>query len=252
MKTAKTLLLTVVLASNANAAETIAHRGNACGETENTIAAVQQAWRAGADVVEVDVRVSSDGIAYLFHDDSIAGVDLSTLSFDEVANIAPHDLTLLQQLTQSSTGDSYLLDMKSTDPRSVREIVDDVKTADSGSGRFVFQSKSLDALALVKRYLPDATTLLVSELKWHVPYVVPASARNLARKLVAAGVDGVSMKGRRFVDPEFVREIKSAGLIVNVWTINNPNRIVHYESLGVDGVITDSVPCTDAARSTAL
>ena len=48
----------------------LAHRGLITEDSphENTIAAFQAALAAGADIIETDVRATSDGIALVFHD----------------------------------------------------------------------------------------------------------------------------------------------------------------------------------------
>ena len=46
----------------------IAHRGDLSTAPENTLPAFQRAWDAGADGVELDVRVTRDGKLVVFHD----------------------------------------------------------------------------------------------------------------------------------------------------------------------------------------
>ena len=48
--------------------EVIAHRGASAYAPENSRAALELAWRLGADRVEMDVRLSADGIPFLFHE----------------------------------------------------------------------------------------------------------------------------------------------------------------------------------------
>ena len=49
----------------------IAHRGNACGAPENTLEAFRQAVELGADGVELDVQLSSDGVPVVIHDETL-------------------------------------------------------------------------------------------------------------------------------------------------------------------------------------
>ena len=46
----------------------IAHRGDLSRAPENTLPAFQRAWEAGADGVELDVRLTRDGRLVVFHD----------------------------------------------------------------------------------------------------------------------------------------------------------------------------------------
>jgi glycerophosphoryl diester phosphodiesterase len=50
----------------------VAHRGASAEEAENTIPAFDRAVAAGADVVEFDVRLSSDGVPVVMHDPDLA------------------------------------------------------------------------------------------------------------------------------------------------------------------------------------
>lgn len=72
------VLLAVLLAVPATAGaaaggvDVIGHRGHPVGVTENTLASFRKALRAGADGVELDVRVTADGKLVVMHDDSLA------------------------------------------------------------------------------------------------------------------------------------------------------------------------------------
>ena len=50
----------------------IGHRGASAIAPENTIAAFQAAIVAGADGIESDVRLSSDGVPVIIHDDTLS------------------------------------------------------------------------------------------------------------------------------------------------------------------------------------
>ena len=51
----------------------VAHRGASAREPENTLTAFDSALSAGADAIELDVRLSSDGVPVLMHDADVAG-----------------------------------------------------------------------------------------------------------------------------------------------------------------------------------
>jgi Glycerophosphoryl diester phosphodiesterase len=50
----------------------VAHRGASATEAENTLAAFEAAIRAGADGVEFDIRMTSDGHAVVMHDADVS------------------------------------------------------------------------------------------------------------------------------------------------------------------------------------
>jgi len=48
-----------------------AHRGDSYNVYENTMAAFEAAWAAGADMIETDIRLTKDGVAVLIHDATV-------------------------------------------------------------------------------------------------------------------------------------------------------------------------------------
>ncbi|WP_284284436.1 glycerophosphodiester phosphodiesterase [Arsenicicoccus piscis] len=55
-------------------AEICAHRGESWGHLENTLAAFQAAIDGGATCVELDVRVTADGVPVVVHDQTLARI----------------------------------------------------------------------------------------------------------------------------------------------------------------------------------
>src|SRR5699024_2926978 len=62
----------------------VAHRGNCSAAPGNTMPAVEGAWRVGADLVEVDVRMSADDVPVVIHDET---VDATTTGSGPVASM---------------------------------------------------------------------------------------------------------------------------------------------------------------------
>lgn len=68
------------------------HRGSPRRFPENTIAAFEEALRAGADGFETDLRLLADNAAVLFHDDEFRGVPVESLRSSEVPATPIRDL----------------------------------------------------------------------------------------------------------------------------------------------------------------
>ncbi|HID15455.1 MAG TPA: glycerophosphodiester phosphodiesterase, partial [Candidatus Atribacteria bacterium] len=49
----------------------VAHRGASAYEPENTLRAIRRAIEIGADVVEIDVRLTKDGYPVVIHDETV-------------------------------------------------------------------------------------------------------------------------------------------------------------------------------------
>jgi glycerophosphoryl diester phosphodiesterase len=50
----------------------VAHRGASAQQPENTLAAFEAAARAGADAIELDVRLTADGVPVVLHDPDVS------------------------------------------------------------------------------------------------------------------------------------------------------------------------------------
>jgi glycerophosphoryl diester phosphodiesterase len=50
----------------------VAHRGASSSHPENTLSAFEEAVRAGADMIELDVRLTTEGVPVVIHDPDVA------------------------------------------------------------------------------------------------------------------------------------------------------------------------------------
>lgn len=100
----------------------VAHRGEPVWHRENTLPALAAALRAGADVIEIDVKVTADGTVVLLHDDTLDRLwnrsgDVTDLTYTQLrAFTSPSGgiPTLLAALALvSGTGAALLIDMDS-------------------------------------------------------------------------------------------------------------------------------------------
>ncbi len=69
-----------------------AHRGGHLSAPENSLAAIDEAVTEGADIIELDVKVSSDGVPYLMHDQTVNRTtdgegDAEALTYAEVRRL---------------------------------------------------------------------------------------------------------------------------------------------------------------------
>ena len=71
---------------NSRPIELIAHRGFATQAPQNTAMAFSFALSCGADSLECDVAVSSDGVYYMFHDSTVDNLTTGTGTFTELSS----------------------------------------------------------------------------------------------------------------------------------------------------------------------
>lgn len=208
---------------------TIAHRGASGHAAENTLPAITLACRLGADRVEVDVRLSRDGVPVLLHDATLErthpAVRRSGATAWSVADLHSDDLTALGVPTLAEALDLAPLLVELKDPDTTPGLVEAVADCVVGSD-VVLQSFDV---AAVRR---------LAALRPHVPRGVlgrPA-VRDLREIASFAGTVGVR---HRRLDPAYVAAAHAAGLQVLAWTVNLDRSIARVLRLGVDGVISD-------------
>ena len=236
-------IIFLLLASHQlNAIDVIAHRGYSCPQAENSIQSIHRAWAAGADGVEMDVRVSSDGVVYLFHDDEISGAKIAGLHYSEIVSLSDKPIFELSEALNESAGDGYfVLDLKIENLTDVDHVLRVVRASRYPLQSVSFQSESIEALNQIRQSMPSVRLTYLSRLKWKIPYILHPNAKQLVSILDGQDIDRVSIKGRSFIDKGFIDIIRATGREVHVWTINDPERAAHYQKLGVDGLITDRV-----------
>ncbi|MDH3695667.1 MAG: glycerophosphodiester phosphodiesterase [Gammaproteobacteria bacterium] len=222
-------------------AELIAHRGIAPGFKENTLAAIKESWMLGADAVEIDLRISSDGVVYLFHDDEIDAGYVRDFEYLQL-NAILTDIeipTLSSVLNLGTPSGFYILDLKDHDERMKNALIAVVAQTSFPATKLVVQSHDIDLLVSIRETLPDAKYSFLTSLKREMSLLNSANPTDIASTLKQYDIDHIAAKGRSFIDRLFVDEFRNRGICFYVWTINDSSRVDYYSQIGVDGVITD-------------
>jgi glycerophosphoryl diester phosphodiesterase len=229
----------------------IAHRGNSAHWPENTLAAFRSAWAAGADGIELDVRLTADRRVVVFHDE-----DGRRLCHDprRLRDIQYADLQawrVAPPLKPTPGGDTEAI--AASDRCGERIPLLDEVLAENRSGRLVYvELKAGEALidcmsplpveAVVLAFDPEvaraAKTLSVpawlnveAERVRDIHYVV-----DFVRGL---GLDGVSLGYSDGISGVCVEQVHEAGLPLAVWTVNEVAVARRLEAWGVDVMMTD-------------
>lgn len=226
----------------------IAHRGNSSVAPENTMAAFEAAARAGADMIELDIQLSSDGHAVVIHNDTLdettdASGPVSTRSAAELADVdagswfspayAGQHVPLLDEVLawlNAHQGVGLLLEFKGEwDPAPVSTVIEQIETAGL-AGRTVVQSFAVTTVQALADVAPDLPRgLLVQELDDDV------FARCAQLRVAQCNISGQIL----FDAPQTLSVIRERGMQSMVWTVNEPEHWDGLLQLGADGIITD-------------
>ena len=222
----------------------LAHRGLSTEAPENTLLAFLNALSHGATHVETDVHASSDGVAVISHDPTLAldGTAVNSLTMAELGRI-----DLGQGQAYCSLADAlaafpearFNIDIKSAD--AVLPTARAIRTA-AAARRVLLTSFSETRRRRAVRAVPGAATSasapgvagLVAGLALRQHWVLPRLLR---------GVNAIQVPERagrlRIVTPRLIHTMHAIGVEVHVWTVNDPVRMAVLLRMGVDGLVTD-------------
>ncbi|MDR1162074.1 MAG: glycerophosphodiester phosphodiesterase [Tannerellaceae bacterium] len=221
-----------------NKTQVIAHRGywQTEGSAQNSIKALQLANDINVYGSEFDVHITADNVAVIFHDDKILGIPIQTSGY---AGIMDLKLTNGEKIP---TLEAYLNKGKLYTTRLIFELKPHAtpernrKAAQicvnmvTGSGlqdRTEYITFDLDAGKELIRLAPGAQ---VSYLNGDLS---PAQLKEL-------GFAGLDYNHKVMKEhPEWFDEAKKLGLLINVWTVNDPALIKELSNKGADFITTD-------------
>lgn len=141
---------------NRRSTAVIAHRGFSAAYPENSHEAFERAVDAGADLVETDIRLSSDGVFVCHHDPTTGGHDIASLSADDLAarGIVPLDEVFDRFMGRSR----LLLDLKIDTPAFASSVMKSILDRSLGS-QVVVGIRSVDQVRTVRSLSEDVVIL---------------------------------------------------------------------------------------------
>ncbi|HSV99755.1 MAG TPA: glycerophosphodiester phosphodiesterase [Sedimentisphaerales bacterium] len=227
--------------------EVIAHRGASHLAPENTLASVRLAWELGADVVEVDVRLTKDGRIMAIHDPTTlrtSGTDLKiadTHSTDlreldggshKHADFAGEPIPFLEEVLDTvPTGRRLFIEVK-TGPE-ILPILNTTITRSGKRSQVAIIGFDLPTMKAAKETMPDVPAHWLCDRE-----VWASSGDSLAKTAKAHGLDGMNIHWSG-VTWRFARAVRKAGLRLYAWTVDRRADADRLRDLGVDGITTN-------------
>jgi len=224
-----------------------AHRGDRANAPENTLAAFSRAIDLGADSIELDVRLSLDGVPVVIHDDR---VDRTTNGSGPVEGLTCEELRRLDAGSWFSprfTGERIPLLAEVVDLLAGRDMLLNVELKSDGRIEDL-AAATLDVLTpRLKRQEPTVVSsfdeqLIAAVLERVDTGAVPAALIGDAHRILPAarrlGIGWIHAEYHSAA-PDVIRAAHAAGLKVTVWTVNEPWTYVEWVRRGVDKLCTD-------------
>jgi glycerophosphoryl diester phosphodiesterase len=216
-----------------------AHRGGSKLGPENTIPAFDRGLAAGADGLELDVHLSRDGLVVVHHDRLLDRTTRASGPIRErtAVELAAFDVPTLRQVLERYPQERIIIELKEPSADLSRGVIDEVRRA-AAMARVCLGSFSRLALRAARALDPHVAT---SAARLEVRLALYRSWINLSPGRVPYQAFQVpeTSGNTRVVSPRFVRVAHRAGVVVQVWTVDNPDDIRRLLDWGVDGIISD-------------
>jgi glycerophosphoryl diester phosphodiesterase len=219
----------------------VAHRGDPYRFRENTIDSLRSALDQGADAVEVDVRLTRDGVPVLLHDETLERLwevdrPLRALSAEELRGLTAGGVPTLAEAMAATRDSRVMVDLCGRVDRRVVERVMDV-VRQSGARERVYYCAGAEAMLAVRAADPAAEIALT----WTT--LAPP------RPALLAAVRPRWLNYRfSLVTRDLAAHVQRAGRLLSVWTPDTRRSMRRLLDLGVDSITTNRVDTLHALR----
>ncbi|MFD7440674.1 glycerophosphodiester phosphodiesterase [Streptomyces sp. NPDC059909] len=211
----------------------VAHRGDPYVARENTLPSLHSAIARGADAVEVDVRLTRDGVPVLLHDETLKrlwGHDrpLARLTHEQLTELTSGGVPTLREAIIAVGAHRLMLDLPGADDAAVRAVVGTVR--ECGAGERVYYTGGPAGLLAVRAADPRAEIALT----WTT--LAPPRPALL-------GALRPRWLNYRFglVSRELADRVHADGLLLSAWTADTRRTMRRLVGRGVDSITTNRV-----------
>ncbi|MEX3102765.1 MULTISPECIES: glycerophosphodiester phosphodiesterase [unclassified Streptomyces] len=220
----------------------VAHRGDPYRFRENTLDSLRSALSRGADAVEIDVRLTRDGVPVLLHDETMGRLwevdrPLASLSAAEVRGMTEGGVPTLVEALAATEGARVMVDLPGTrDVRVARRVVDVVREA--GAADRVYYCADARAMLAVRGADPSAEIALTH-----------TSLAPIRPTLLAAIRPRWLNYRFSLVDRPLAERVHRDGHLLSVWTPDTARSLRRLIDLGVDSITTNRIDLLHGLRS---
>ena len=238
----------------------IAHRGGRAERPEHTLVAYDHAREAGADVLELDVHATADGVLVVMHDDTVDRTTdgeglIQELTLKEIKALdAGYDFSedggatfpyrgmglevpTLEEVFEAHPDAAYVIEIKQASPSIVAPFLElcqqaqvhDQMVASAFAASTLEEIREQDPQMPTNFGVTEVLAFLAVTDETAAEYVPPGQFLQVPPE----------QSGIPILTPAFIERAAQFELKVHAWTINDETEMQELIDLGVDGLITD-------------
>jgi len=235
----------------------VAHRGESFDAPENTMAAINLAWERGVEAVEIDVQLSKDNKVVVIHDFNtkrLAGVNkkVKDQTFDELRKLdvglwknekwkGEKIPDLLEVLESVPDGKKLIIEIKS-ESRIIAYLKTIIENSKLKTSQIEFIGFDLKTMALTKKATPNHNVLWLLDLDYYwINKILKPSIKKAISNAKKYHIDGLNVWAGKMLNRDLVNKVRSSGLLLYTWTVNDVQKAKDLIDYGVDAITTDGV-----------
>ncbi len=233
----------------------IAHRGESFDAPENTLASINLAWERNADAVEIDIHLSKDNQIIVMHDSNTKRTatknkEISEQTLKELKELDAGSWkdkkwvnekipTLKEVLNTVPPNKRLIIEIKS-DEKIISYLKEEIQNSALSTNQIEFISFNYSTIVKTKKSFPEYATLYLVDLdyKWYTKIISP-SVKKLITKVKEGNLDGLNVWAGKLLTKKFADKVKSAGLLLYVWTVDDPTHARKLVNWGIDAITTN-------------
>lgn len=225
----------------------IAHRGASSEAPENTLNAMRKAVELGVDYIELDVRLTHDGVPIVIHDAAVSRTTnnkpsgyVYELTFEQIAQLdagswfdkrfADEKIPTLKQVLEMERNQTGVMIEVKAGLQPPEIIVDAVlgviDESNQNTAGIVIGSFSISIVGELQKRAPHLRIMGIIEKENMVSEFIRREVKLLALWY-------------KLVTPAFIREMHDQGIEVWTFTVDDPKTANFLKSAGIDGIITN-------------
>ncbi len=234
----------------------VAHRGASYDAPENTLAAFRLAWEQGADGIEADFHLSSDGRVVCIHDKDaqrVAGVkhvvaetplealrSLEVGAWKDPKYRGERMPTLDEVLAIVPAGKMIFIELK-VGVEIVPALMEALDASSLANDQIVVISFDADAIAECERRRPGLRTQWLTDYKQQEDGVWRPTEETVTAMLLRSGADALGSKANpEVLDQSFLKNLCAAQRCeFGVWTVDDPKIAQFYIDHGAWSITTN-------------
>ena len=227
----------------------ISHRGESIDAPENSIPAFKLSLERQTDGMECDVHLTADKVVVVAHDATTARMGDRNLvieknTFAELAKVNisganetypnEHIHKLEDCLDCLGKNREFYIELKPGTAALVPAVEKILTDRGMTSKQIVIISFDKEMIALSKKIMPQYRAL------WLTGFPAGLTVDTLLDVLTAMHADGVDCAvNENILNDEFVQRLHNEGMIVAVWTIDQPGQARRLIEMGVDSITSN-------------